>query len=88
MKFKSDWLIRNSDLELIEEYLLKNKLFDIQPELTKYLVDNYLSEFNLEKACEIFSKNLEPINDNYLSKFNIYCLIHSGKKMKPNFILI
>ena len=80
MKFKSDWLIRNSDLELIEEYLLKNKLFDIQPELTKYLVDNYLSEFNLEKACEIFSKNLEPINDNYLSKFNIYCLIHSEKK--------
>ena len=89
MKFKSDWLIRNSDLELIEEYLLKNKLFDIQPELTKYIVDNYLSfEFNLEKACEIFSKNLEPINDNYLSKFNIYCLIHSGKKMKLKFILI
>ena len=80
MKFKSDWLIRNSDLELIEEYLLKNKLFDIQPELTKYLVDNYLSESNLEKACEIFSKNLEPINNDYLSKFNIYCLVHSGKK--------
>ena len=80
LKFKSDWLIRNSDLELIEEYIIKNQLFDIQPELTKYLVDNYLSESNLEKACEIFSKNLEPINNDYLSKFNIYCLIHSGKK--------
>ena len=80
LKFKSDWLIRNSDLELIEEYIIKNQLFDIQPELTKYLVDNYLSESNLEKACEIFSKNLEPINNDYLSKFSIYCLIYSGKK--------
>ena len=80
LKLKSDWLIRNSDFELIEEYLIKNQIFNIQPELTKHLVDNYLSESNIEKACEIFSKNLKPINDEYLSKFNIYCLIHSGKK--------
>ena len=80
LKFKSDWLIRNSDLELIEEYIIRNQLFDIHPELTKYLVDSYLSESNLEKACEIFSKNLEPINNDYLSKFNIYCLVNSGKK--------
>ena len=88
LKLKSDWLIMNSDLELIEEYIVKNQIFDIQPQLTKYLVDYYLSESNVEKACEIFSKNLKPINDEYLSKFNIYCLIYSGKKMKHNFILI
>tara|TARA_Y100001970_G_scaffold22863_1_gene26547 strand:+ start:13929 stop:15701 length:1773 start_codon:yes stop_codon:yes gene_type:complete len=80
LKFKSEWLIRNSDLKLIEEYLVKNQIFDYQPELTKYLVDSYLSESKIEKACEIFSKNLEPINNEYLSKFNIYCLIYSGKK--------
>ena len=80
LKFKSDWLIRNSDLKLIEEYLIKNKIFDYQPELTKFLVDSYLSESKVEKACEVFSKNLEPINNEYLSKFNIYCLIYSGKK--------
>ena len=27
LKFKSDWLIRNSDLDLIEEYLIKNQIF-------------------------------------------------------------
>ena len=79
LKLKSDWLILNSDLELIEEYIIKNQIFDIQHELTKYLVDYYLSESNLEKACEIFSKNLKPISDEYLSKFNIYCLIYSKK---------
>ena len=26
LKFKSDWLIQNSDLELIEEYIVKNKI--------------------------------------------------------------
>jgi len=80
LNLKSDWLIKNSDLELIEEYLIKNQIFDIQPKLTKYLVDYYLSNSNIDKACEIFSKNSKPINTEYLSKFNIYCLIHTGKK--------
>ena len=80
LKFKSDWLINNSDLDLIEEYIIKNQIFDIQPELTKHLVDNYLSESKIKKACEIFSKNIEPISNEYLSKFNIYCLLYSGKK--------
>ncbi len=80
LKLRSDWLIKNADLDLIEEYLIKNQIFDIQPELTKYLIDSYLSDSNIEKACEIFSKNLKPISNKYLSKFNIYCLIYSGKK--------
>ncbi len=86
LKFKSDWLIKNSDLDLVEEYLIKNQIFNIHPELVRYLVDHYLSESNLNKSCEIFSKNLSPINDQYLSKFNIYCLIKSGKKDKAQII--
>ena len=80
LKFKSDWLIKNSDLELIEEYLIKNQIFHKNSKLSKFLVDQYLSQFEVEKVCEIFSKNLKPINDPYLSKFNIYCLISTGKK--------
>ena len=79
LKFKSDWLIRNSDLDLIEEYLIKNQIFDENSELSRFLVDQYLSQFEIEKACKIFSKNLKPINDIYLSKFNIYCLQSLGK---------
>ena len=80
LKLKSDWLIRNSDLDLIKEYLIKNQILDENSKLTKFLIDKYLSQFEVEKACEIFSKNSKPINDIYLSKFNIYCLISSGKK--------
>ena len=77
--YKSNWLIKNSDLLLIEEYLIKNQIINLHPNLTRYLVDQHLSDSNIEKACEIFLKNSESLNDNYLSKFNIYCLIIGGK---------
>ena len=80
LKFKSDWLIKNNNLELIEEYLIKNQIINLHPELTKYLVNQYLSQANIKKSCDLFSKNIEPIKDEYLSKFNIYCLIVLGKK--------
>ena len=86
LKFKSNWLIKNSDLVLIEEYLIKNQIINLHPNLTKYLVDQYLSEGDIDNACEIFSKNSESINDEYLSKFNIYCLIHLGKNDEAQII--
>ena len=79
LKLKSDWLIKNSDFDLIQEYLVKNQAIDLQPELTRYFINEYLSNFEIKKACDIFSENLNPINDKYLSKFEIYCLIKSNK---------
>ncbi len=87
LKFKSDWLIKNSNLEIIEEYLIKNQTINLHPELTRFLVDNYLSDSNIKKACEIFSNINEPIEDDYLSKFNLYCLINYGKKEEAQLIL-
>ncbi len=79
LKIKSDWLIKNKDRNLIEEYLIKNQIFNLHPMLSRYLVDQYLSESNIKKACEIFTKNTQVINDEYLSKFNLYCLISLGR---------
>ena len=31
LKFKSDWLIKNSNLDLIEEYLIKNQTIKLAP---------------------------------------------------------
>ena len=86
LKIKSDWLIKHNNLELIEEYLIKNDILNLHPKLSKYLVDKYLSESKLDKACKIFLNNSEPIKNNYLSKFNIYCLINSGKKDEAQLI--
>jgi hypothetical protein len=83
---KSQWLIKNSDYKLIEEYLIKNQIINIHPVLTRYLVDQYLSESNVSKACSIFSKNLEPIKDEYLSKFNLYCLVNDKKNEEAQII--
>ena len=87
MKFKSDWLIKDSNFELIEKYITQNQAINIHPNLTKYLVNSYLSESNIEKSCEIFTKNEEPINDEYLSKFSIYCLIVKNKNEEAQIIL-
>ena len=87
LQFKSEWLIKNSDLDLIQEYLLKNQIINSHPKLTKYLVDQHLSQSDIGKACEIFFKNTETIKDDYLSKFNIYCLINSGKKEYAQLLL-
>ncbi len=86
LKIKSDWLIKNNNLELIEEYLIKNDILNLHPKLSKYLVDKYLSQSKLDQACKIFLNNSEPIKNNYLSKFNIYCLINNGKKDEAQLI--
>ena len=87
LKLKSDWLIKNSNLDLIEEYLIQNQIINLHPELTKHLVDEHLSNSKIDKACSVFSKNNELITDEYLSKFNIYCLIKSNKREEAQLIL-
>ncbi len=87
LKYKSDWLIKDSNYELIEKYLIKNQIINLHPELTRYLVDRYLSKSNVKKSCEIFSKINVPIEDDYLSKFNLYCLINYGKNEEAQLIL-
>ena len=87
LELKSSWLIKNSNEELIEEYLIKNQIVNLHPELTRHLVDNYLSQSDVKKSCEIFSKINQPIDDEYLSKFNLYCLINYGKNEEAQLIL-
>ena len=57
LKLRSEWLIKNSDLTLIEEYLIKNQNINLHPKLTKYLLDQYLSEVKIKQACKFLSKN-------------------------------
>ena len=44
LEIKSNWLIKKSNYELIENYLLTNQIINENSKLTKYLVDYYLSE--------------------------------------------
>ena len=87
LELKSNWLIKDSNLQLIENYLLKNQIINEHPKLTRLLVDDYLSKSEIKKACEIFSKIKDSIQDDYLSKFNIYCLINNNNKEKAQLLL-
>jgi hypothetical protein len=80
LAIKSDWLIKNKNIQLIEKFLIKNQDIKENLKLVKFLVDDYLSESKLEEACDVFSKIDQVINDDYLSKFNIYCLINLDKR--------
>ncbi len=86
LKIKSDWLVRNKNRDLIEQYLIKNQILNQNPKLSRYLVDQYLSESNIEKACELFLKNTEVIDNEYLSKLNLYCLINEGRTEEAQLI--
>tara|TARA_B100000795_G_scaffold65017_1_gene44080 strand:- start:174 stop:1949 length:1776 start_codon:yes stop_codon:yes gene_type:complete len=87
LKVRSDWLIKDKNLELIERYLIKNQIVNLHPRLTRYLVDTHLSQSNVKKSCEIFSKIKEPIDDEYLFKFSLYCLVNNNKIEEAQLIL-
>ena len=87
LELKSNWLIKNSNLQLIENYLIKNQIINEHPKLTRLLVDDHLSKSEIKKACEIFSKIKDSIQDDYLSKFNIYCLINNNKREEAQLLL-
>ena len=79
LKTKSDWLIKQKNLDLIETYIEKNKNLESQPKLIQYYIDYYLSRSDLGQACNIFKKINFNINDDYILKFNIYCLVNLNK---------
>ncbi len=87
IKFKTNFLIKNSQLNLIEEFLINNQVINSYPKLTRHLIDNYLSGSNIKKSCEFFSKMKQPVEDEYLSKFNLYCLINYGKNEEAQLML-
>ena len=80
INLKINWLIKNNDLELIKEFLVKNDYENYNLSLIKYYLNQNLSLAKIEKSCELFSfiKNLPK--DNYFTKFQIYCLVNENKK--------
>ena len=73
IEFKIEYLIKTENLDLIKLYLSKNKDLYNNEKLVRFYVDQYLSNSELENACNIF-EIIKNISNNYLSKFQIYCL--------------
>ena len=80
INLKINWLIKNNDLELIKEFLVKNDYENYNLSLIKYYLNQNLSLAKIEKSCELFSFIKKLPKDNYITKFQIYCLINENKK--------
>ena len=80
INLKINWLIKNNDLELIKEFLVKNDYENYNLNLIKYYLNQNLSLAKIEKSCELFSFINNLPKDNYITKFQIYCLINENKK--------
>ena len=79
LNLKIDWLIKNNETELLEEYLNKNQEFQNKAKVIQYLVDQNIAGANLKEGCEKVNFINKEIKDSYLEKFKIYCLIFKKK---------
>jgi len=79
LDYKSRWLIKNKKNKIIENYLLKNPNLVGQSILVEYLVNDLLSEANVEKACEKTKYINTDYKSEYLDMFSIYCLVNENK---------
>ena len=78
LKFKFDYLIKKKNLQLIKEFIINNLELN-NDRLIIHYVNEYLSNSDLNSACEIFNE-VYNIEDDYLIKFKIYCLINANKR--------
>ena len=61
-----------------EEFLSKNPDLKDNTNLLKYLINENLSEADINNACEKIKFFNKGTNDDYLQKFKIYCLINGN----------
>ena len=80
IKLKTNWLIKNNDLELIKNFLISNDHESNNLDLIKYYLDQNLSLAKIDKSCELFSFIKKLPKDNYITKYRIYCLLNENKK--------
>ncbi len=76
--FQKSFLIKKNDLSLMKLFLEKNPDFLQKDDLINYYANFYLSEFNIEKSCEIFNA-VDEVKDDYALKLKIYCLVNANE---------
>jgi len=75
LDYKIEWLIKKDKIHIMEEFLHKNPDLENNADLLKYLINENLSETDINNACTKVKFFNKGTNDEYLQKFKIYCLI-------------
>ena len=78
LDYKLEWLIKKDKINIMEEFLSKNPDLKNNTNLLKYLINENLSEADINNACEKIKFFNKGTDDDYLQKFKIYCLINGN----------
>ena len=66
-------------INYVEDFLENNPNFENNSQLLKFLVDEYLSNANVNKACKKHEYFYKKSSNEYLDKVNVYCLIKKNE---------
>ena len=79
LEFITDWLIKNQKINLSDKVVSQNKVINNNSELIKFLFIHYLSNGQIDKACNYINFKTASVQNVELDKFKIFCLINNKK---------
>ncbi len=86
LKIKIDWLIKKNRVKDLETLLKNNPEVGQNPKAIKFLVNEYISSYDIKSACEKINFIDTKLQNSYLEKFTIYCLINNDRKDEAQLI--
>ena len=79
LEFITKWLIKNQKINLSDKVVNQNKEINDNSELIKFLFIHYLSNGQIDRACNYINFKNASLQNIELEKFKIFCLINNKK---------
>ena len=79
LEFITEWLITNQKMNLSDKVVKQNKVINNNSQLIKFLFIHYLSNGQIDKACNYINLKNASVQNIELDKFKIYCLLNNKK---------
>ena len=79
LEFITEWLIKNQKMNLSDKVVKQNKVINNNSQLNKFLFTHYLSNGQIDKACNYINLKNATVQNVELDKFKIFCLLNNKK---------
>ena len=79
LEFITEWLIKNQKMNLSDKVVKQNKVINNNSQLIKFLFTHYLSNGQIDKACNYINLKNVTVQNVELDKFKIFCLLNNKK---------
>ena len=79
LEFITEWLIKNQKMNLSDKVVKQNKVINNNSQLIKFLFTHYLSNGQIDKACNYINLKNATVQNVELDKFKIFCLLNNKK---------